>query len=63
MSQTIEPGTHMGMLLILHDVSAGSESQVEHWYNTEHHFERLAVPGFQQALRYQSTEAGARRFL
>lgn len=52
-----------GMLLILHDASPGHETHIEHWYNTEHHFERLAIPGFREALRCQCVDAGNRRFL
>jgi len=41
------------MLAIWHDVAAGQRSAVDEWYSREHHFERLAVPGFVQARRYE----------
>jgi hypothetical protein len=42
-----------GMLAIWHDVVPGSEAAVSHWYNTEHHAERLSVEGFLSAHRYR----------
>lgn len=42
---------HEGLLAIWHDVVAESEAAVTHWYNTEHHAERLGVEGFLPARR------------
>lgn len=52
-----------GMLLIAHDVVPGHEADTADWYNKEHHYERLAVPGFREALRYESECSSAPRFL
>ena len=52
-----------GMLIIWHDTATDHETAIEHWYNAEHHFERLAIPGFLEARRYQCTDTDARRFM
>lgn len=41
-----------GMLAIWHDIAPGHAMEVREWYAREHHFERLAVPGFLEASRY-----------
>ncbi len=41
-----------GILAIFHDVAAGLDPQVRAWYAGEHHFERLAIPGFEAVHRY-----------
>jgi hypothetical protein len=41
-----------GMLVIWHDIALGHATEVREWYAREHHFERLAVPGFLEASRY-----------
>lgn len=41
------------MLAIWHDVAPGQGALVRDWYAREHHFERLAVPGFLEARRYE----------
>ncbi|MBW7934642.1 MAG: hypothetical protein H3C62_13760 [Gemmatimonadaceae bacterium] len=41
-----------GILVIFHDVAAGHDPQVRAWYAGEHHFERLAIPGFEEVHRY-----------
>ncbi|MGH8688786.1 MAG: hypothetical protein ACREVQ_13885 [Burkholderiales bacterium] len=51
------------MLAIWHDVAAGSEAAVSHWYNTEHHPERLSVPGFLEACRYRLAGGEGRQFM
>lgn len=43
-----------GVLAIWHDVAEGSLAEVLHWYNREHHPERLEVPGFLAARRYRA---------
>jgi hypothetical protein len=52
-----------GMLAIWHDVAAGNEAAVTHWYNTEHHAERLSVDGFLSAHRYRLAGGEGRQFL
>jgi len=42
-----------GMLAIWHDVAPGKEAVVREWYGREHHFERLSVPGFLEARRFE----------
>lgn len=45
-----------GLLLAMMDVPAAIEADFNHWYDTEHIPERLAVPGFRAARRYQAVE-------
>jgi hypothetical protein len=52
-----------GILAIWHDVAPGAEAGVIDWYNREHHFERLAVPGFQSVRRYHALDAGVKLFI
>lgn len=42
-----------GMLAIWHDVAPGQAAAVREWYAREHHFERLAIPGFLEARRFE----------
>jgi hypothetical protein len=51
-----------GALVVWHDVTAGFEGELDAWYQREHLFERLAVPGFRTARRYRGLE-GAPGFL
>jgi hypothetical protein len=43
-----------GMLLVLNDVEPGQEDEFNLWYDTEHIQERLQIPGFLSARRYQA---------
>ncbi|MEW9613277.1 hypothetical protein AB3G45_05445 [Shinella sp. S4-D37] len=43
-----------GILAIWHDVAEHAVAEVGHWYNSEHHPERLAVPGFLAARRHRA---------
>jgi hypothetical protein len=43
-----------GVLAIWSDRTPGREAELEHWYQTEHLFERLAVPGFRRGRRLQA---------
>jgi len=52
-----------GMLAIWHDVAAGNEAVVSHWYNTEHHAERLLIEGFLEASRYRLAGGEGRQFM
>lgn len=56
----VEPG---GILAIWHDVAPGAEAGVIDWYNREHHFERLGVPGFQSVRRYHALVSGVKLFI
>lgn len=49
-----------GLLSIWHGVEAGFEYSLDAWYDREHHFERLAVPGFLRARRYLHLDNGPR---
>ncbi len=45
-----------GMLVIWHDVVPEQAAAIRDWYAREHHFERLAVPGFLEARRFDRIE-------
>ena len=45
-----------GLLLAMVDIPPELEADFNHWYDTEHIPERLAVPGFVGAQRYQAIE-------
>ena len=45
-------------LLICNDIADQAQTQFDHWYQTEHLVERLAVPGFTNARRYAAVQAG-----
>jgi len=45
-----------GILAIWHDVTDDMMPEAERWYNTEHHFERLSIPGFRRASRFNRIE-------
>jgi hypothetical protein len=47
-----------GLLLAMMDIPAEVEADFNHWYDTEHIPERLAVPGFRGARRYKAVEGG-----
>jgi hypothetical protein len=49
-----------GALGVWHGVTEGEEKAVDEWYNREHHWERLAVPGFLRARRYLNLGPGPR---
>lgn len=51
-----------GFLLVLMQPPPTLEEEFNAWYDTEHIGERLAVPGFETALRYVCTD-GAPRYL
>lgn len=54
--------TNKGFLLVLMQPPPLLEEEFNAWYDTEHIAERLAVPGFETALRYVCTD-GAPRYL
>lgn len=43
-----------GILAIWHDIVPEHTVEVLNWYDNEHHFERLAVPGFRNVRRYHA---------
>lgn len=53
-----QTGWPEGILAIWHDIAAGREAEVFDWYDREHHYERLALPGFLTARRYLRRGAG-----
>lgn len=59
----MQTGNPEGMLAIWHDVLAGREAEVTHWYNIEHHPERLSVEGFLSAHRYRLAGGEGQQFL
>ncbi len=46
-----------GVLLVLNDVAQGSDDEFNRWYQDEHVFDRLRVPGFRTARRYRAIDA------
>jgi len=55
---TAKKGT--GLLMVWCDVPADREADFNRWYNEEHLAERLAVPGFLSAARYEAVKGGRR---
>jgi len=53
---TARKGT--GLLMVWADVPADKEAEFNRWYNEEHLAERLAVPGFLSAARYEAVKSG-----
>jgi len=47
-----------GLLMVWTDVPADKEPEFNRWYNEEHLAERLAVPGFLNAARYEAVKGG-----
>src|SRR6266850_3821059 len=47
-----------GLLMVWCDVPADKEQEFNRWYNEEHLAERLAVPGFLSAARYEAVKGG-----
>jgi len=44
------------LLMVWADVPADQEAEFNRWYNQEHLAERLAVPGFLSAARYEAVK-------
>jgi hypothetical protein len=53
---TAKKGT--GLLMVWCAVPADKEADFNRWYNEEHLAERLAVPGFLSAARYEAVKGG-----
>jgi hypothetical protein len=47
-----------GMLMVWCDVPANKEAEFNRWYNEEHIAERLSIPGFLSAARYEAVKGG-----
>jgi hypothetical protein len=47
-----------GLLMVWADVPPEREEEFNRWYNAEHVAERLAVPGFLSAARYEAVKGG-----
>jgi len=47
-----------GLLMVWADVPADKEKEFNRWYNEEHLAERLSVPGFLSAARYEAVKGG-----
>lgn len=52
-----------GILAIWHDIVPEKRDAVLEWYNFEHHFERLRVPGFRNVRRYHEVDGGPELFI
>ena len=46
------------LLMVWADVPADKEKEFNRWYNEEHLAERIAVPGFLSAARYEAVKGG-----
>lgn len=51
-----------GALVIWHDVTPEAEVLVTEWYNREHHLERVRIPGFLSARRYEALSGSPKLF-
>jgi hypothetical protein len=47
-----------GLLMVWCDVPADKEPEFNRWYNEEHIAERLSIPGFLSAARYEAVKGG-----
>jgi hypothetical protein len=47
-----------GLLMVWCDVPSDKEKEFNRWYNEEHLAERLSVPGFLSAARYEAVKGG-----
>ena len=47
-----------GLLMVWVDVPADKEKDFNRWYNEEHLAERMAIPGFLSAARYEAVKGG-----
>ena len=56
-------GNGKGVLAIWLDAAPGSDGILGEWLNREHHCERVDVPGFLSARRYQAVQGSPRYFI
>ena len=54
--------TKPGVLALWSDCAAGREAELEQWCQSEHLAERVAIPGFRRARRYDAIEARQQYF-
>lgn len=54
--------SELGILAIWNNCAPEHEDEYEHWYQTEHLPERLAIPGFLRGRRYEAIDPGPRFF-
>ena len=47
-----------GLLMVYSDVAAEHDEEYNRWYNEEHIYERLSVPGILSAARYEAVVNG-----
>ena len=47
-----------GLLMVWADVPSDREKEFNRWYNEEHIAERLSIPGFLSAARYEAVKGG-----
>ena len=47
-----------GLLMVWADVPADKEEEFNRWYNEEHLAERMSIPGFLSAARYEAVKGG-----
>src|SRR5437870_7510018 len=47
-----------GLLMVWAEVPSDREKEFNRWYNEEHLAERMAVPGFLSAARYEAVKGG-----
>jgi hypothetical protein len=47
-----------GLLLVMSDIDPADEADFNRWYEEEHLAERMAVPGFLSARRFEALEGG-----
>src|SRR5262245_20419681 len=47
-----------GLLMVWADIPADKEADFNRWYNEEHLAERMSVPGFLNAARYEAVKGG-----
>jgi hypothetical protein len=52
-----------GILAIWNDCAGGREADFEHWFQSEHLAERLAVPGFRRGRRYEAVSGAPKYFV
>jgi hypothetical protein len=52
-----------GILAIWHDIEPSAEAGTLDWYDREHHAERVDVPGFLSARRFEAIDAAPRLFI
>lgn len=57
------PKSGRGILAIWNDCAPGRDADFEHWFQSEHLAERLAVPGFRRGRRHEAILGAPRYFV